>query len=67
MRVLSFLTRSRGRYRMDWSDWLSYLYLLVGLFTMFAPIVWLVMSSLKTESALTQFPEDFARAKEAAE
>jgi tellurite resistance protein TerC len=34
-------------------------YLSVGLFVMFAPIVWLVMSSLKTESALSQFPPTF--------
>jgi alpha-1,4-digalacturonate transport system permease protein len=34
---VTFLTRTRGRLRLDWTDWLSYLYLLVGLFTMFAP------------------------------
>ena len=57
--MASFLTRSRGFKRFDWTDWLSYFYLLVGLFTMFAPIVWLVMSSLKTESAISQFPPSF--------
>jgi alpha-1,4-digalacturonate transport system permease protein len=57
--MLKFLTRSRGFKRFDWTDWLSYLYLSVGLFTMFAPILWLVMSSLKTESALSQFPPTF--------
>jgi alpha-1,4-digalacturonate transport system permease protein len=59
MRALTFLTRTRGRQRLDWTDWLSYLYLGVGLFTLFAPIVWLLMSSLKTESALSQFPPSF--------
>ena len=59
MRALAFFTRTRGRQRLDWTDWLSYLYLMVGLFTLFAPIVWLVMSSLKTESALSQFPPTF--------
>ena len=54
-----FLTRTRGYLRLDWTDWLSYIYLMVGLFTMFAPIVWLVMSSLKTESAISQFPPSF--------
>jgi alpha-1,4-digalacturonate transport system permease protein len=58
-RLLTFLTRSRGRGRMDWTDALSYLYLVIGLFTMFAPIVWLVMSSLKTESAIGQYPPTF--------
>ncbi len=57
--MTQFLTLTRGRNRLDWTDWLSYLYLLVGLFTMFAPIVWLVMSSLKTESAISQFPPTF--------
>jgi alpha-1,4-digalacturonate transport system permease protein len=57
--MTKFLTLTRGRNRLDWTDWLSYLYLVVGLFTMFAPIVWLVMSSLKTESAIAQFPPTF--------
>jgi alpha-1,4-digalacturonate transport system permease protein len=57
--MLKFLTRSRGYQGFDWTDWLSYLYLSVGLFVMFAPIVWLVMSSFKTESALSQFPPTF--------
>jgi len=59
MAIVDFLTRTRGRTRLDWTDWLSYAYLMVGLFTMFAPILWLVMSSLKTESALAMFPPTF--------
>ena len=59
MTVVNFLTRTHGRGRLDWTDWLSYTYLLVGLFTMFAPIIWLVMSSFKTESAISQFPPSF--------
>jgi alpha-1,4-digalacturonate transport system permease protein len=59
MAVISFLTRTKGRNHLDWTDWVSYAYLFVGLFTMFAPILWLVMSSLKTESALSQFPPTF--------
>lgn len=59
MRWLTFLTGTRGRARLHWTDVLSYVYLAVGLFTMFAPIVWLVMSSLKTESALAQYPPTF--------
>jgi alpha-1,4-digalacturonate transport system permease protein len=57
--MTGFLTRTRGRNRMDWTDWLSYLYLVVGFFTMFAPVLWLVMSSFKTESAISQFPPTF--------
>ncbi|MBU3737401.1 MAG: carbohydrate ABC transporter permease [Rhodoferax sp.] len=56
MMSLRFLTLTRGRRRLDWTDWLSYGYLLAGLFTLFAPVAWLVLSSLKTESALALFP-----------
>ena len=44
---------------MDWTDWLSYAYLTMGLFLMFGPVLWLVMSSFKTESALNEFPPSF--------
>ena len=59
MAIVKFLTRTSGRTRLDWTDWLSYGYLMVGLVTMFAPILWLVMSSFKTESAISQFPPSF--------
>jgi alpha-1,4-digalacturonate transport system permease protein len=54
--ALAFVTRTRGRSRLDWTDWLSYAYLAVGLFLMFGPVLWLVMSSFKTEAALSEFP-----------
>ncbi|MFC5520252.1 carbohydrate ABC transporter permease [Polaromonas jejuensis] len=57
--MANFLTRTRGRNRLHWTDWLSYAYLLMGLIVMFGPVLWLVMSSFKTESALTQFPPSF--------
>ncbi|MDI9334234.1 MAG: carbohydrate ABC transporter permease [Cytophagales bacterium] len=58
-RLLQFLTQTHGKGRMDWTDYLSYTYLFVGLFTMFAPVIWLVMSSFKTEAAISQFPPTF--------
>ena len=57
--MLRFFTRTHGHGRADWTDWLSYAYLLLGLVTMFAPVLWLVMSSFKTESAIGQFPPTF--------
>ena len=61
--MANFLTRTRGRQhgstRLHWTDWLSYAYLLAGLIVMFGPVLWLVMSSFKTESALSQFPPTF--------
>jgi alpha-1,4-digalacturonate transport system permease protein len=56
MKALAFLTRTRGRHRLDWTDWLSYAYLVLGLFLMFGPVLWLTMSSFKTEAALSEFP-----------
>ena len=49
MRIKEFLTRTHGRRQLDWTDYVSYVYLFVGL----------VMSSLKTESAVAQFPPTF--------
>ncbi|XDF34084.1 carbohydrate ABC transporter permease [Paracidovorax avenae] len=57
--MANFLTRTRGRGRLDWTDWLSYAYLSLGLLVMFGPVLWLVMSSFKTEGALAQFPPSF--------
>jgi alpha-1,4-digalacturonate transport system permease protein len=57
--MANFLTRTRGRSSLHWTDWLSYAYLLLGLIVMFGPVLWLLMSSFKTESALSQFPPSF--------
>src|SRR5512132_4305829 len=51
-----FLTRTRGRSAPDWTDWLSYAYLLLGLLLMFGPVIWMVLSSFKTPAALNEFP-----------
>ena len=52
MKALNFLLRTRGRHRLHWTDVVSYAYLALGLFVMFAPVLWLVASSFKTESAI---------------
>ena len=55
-----WLTRRRdGRGGWHWTDVLSVAYLAVGLVTMFAPVLWLIMSSFKSESAINQFPPSF--------
>ena len=50
------LTATRGRGRMDWTDWASYLYLGLGTLLMLGPVVWLGLSSLKSASGLIEFP-----------
>ena len=52
----AFLAATRGRGRRDWTDWLAYAHLVVGLVLMFGPVVWLVLSSFKTPAALNEFP-----------
>jgi len=59
MGLFRFLSRTRGRGRLHWTDVLSYAYLFIGLLMMFGPVVWLVMSSLKTEASIGQFPPTF--------
>ena len=48
------LTATRGR--LDWTDWASYAYLVLGTLLMFGPVLWLALSSLKTEAGLNVFP-----------
>lgn len=54
--VLDFLTRTKGRKRLSLMDVLTYLYLLIGTFLMFGPVVWLVLSSFKTQAEIQRFP-----------
>ena len=54
--VRELLTARRGHARRDWTDWFAYGYLLLGLFLMFGPVLWLVLSSFKTPAALNEFP-----------
>ena len=61
MKALKFLTRTRNGRSLDWTDWLSHVYLTLGLFLMFGPVIWLVGSSFKTEAALNEFPPSFHR------
>ena len=54
--VTDFVLRRRGRKKRDWTDWLTYLYLLLGMVIMFTPVLWVVVSSFKTPANLTEFP-----------
>ncbi|WP_227285497.1 carbohydrate ABC transporter permease [Boseongicola sp. H5] len=55
----SMLTATRGKGRWDWTDWVSYSYLFLGVFLMFFPVIWLVLSSFKTEADLQRYPPTF--------
>ena len=51
-----FLLRTRGRHRLDLTDWLAWGFLVAGLFLMLGPVLWLLLSSFKTEAALQEYP-----------
>jgi alpha-1,4-digalacturonate transport system permease protein len=54
--ILAFLTRTRGRGRLHWTDWFTYTYLLLGVLLMFGPVVWIALSSFKTQAQILEFP-----------
>ena len=55
-RVAAFVTRRRGGKRWHVTDVLSWGYLALGVFLMFGPVLWLVLSSFKTQAALLEYP-----------
>ena len=55
-RLVAVLLATRGKRRLHWTDWASYLYLALGVVVMFGPVLWLVLSSFKTEAGLIEFP-----------
>ena len=56
MSVLTAVTARRKGRRWHWSDVAAYAYLALGVVLMFGPVLWLVMSSFKTQAALLEFP-----------
>lgn len=56
MSMTSALTMRRGRGRLHWTDLASYAYLLFGVVLMFGPVLWLGLSSFKTQAGLLEFP-----------
>jgi alpha-1,4-digalacturonate transport system permease protein len=54
--VTKFLFRRRGGKGWHWTDIVTWVWLIGGLFIMFGPAVWLVGSSFKTPAALAEFP-----------
>jgi alpha-1,4-digalacturonate transport system permease protein len=48
----TFLTRTQGRNRLTWVDWITYLYLLFGFLLIFLPVCWLILNSFKNQSQL---------------
>jgi len=56
MNMTSLITARRDTRRLHWTDVAAYAYLLLGILLMFGPVVWLVLSSFKTQASLLEFP-----------
>jgi len=56
--IMDFLTQRRGRNGFSVTDILAYGYLLLGVVLMFGPVLWLILSSFKTQEALVRFPPE---------
>ncbi|MBA3323932.1 MAG: carbohydrate ABC transporter permease [Rhodobacteraceae bacterium] len=54
--MLGFLTRRRGRRGADLTDWLAWGFLGLAVALMLGPVLWLALSSFKTEAALQEYP-----------
>ena len=52
--MVAFLTRTRRPGRVDWTDILAYDYLALGVLLILAPVVWLGVSSFKSQRALIE-------------
>lgn len=57
--ITRFLSRTQGKKNLNWSDRISYAYLVLGVLVMFGPIVWLIFSSFKTPGEIAKFPPRF--------
>jgi alpha-1,4-digalacturonate transport system permease protein len=53
---IRLLSARRRTGRWHWTDIAAYAYLALGIVLMFAPVVWLVLSSFKTQASLLEFP-----------
>jgi alpha-1,4-digalacturonate transport system permease protein len=54
--IKTFLLRTRGKNGPDFTDFLSYGYLVLGTILMFGPVIWLVLSSFKSQGEIVKFP-----------
>ena len=64
--VWEFLSRTQGRNRLSWTDWVAYAYLLLGFLIIFLPVLWLGINSVKTafqieKQDLSLLPGDYER------
>jgi alpha-1,4-digalacturonate transport system permease protein len=52
--VSGFFGRRRGRQGADWTDIVAYAYLMIGVLIVLLPVVWMALSSIKSQRALVE-------------
>lgn len=62
----AFLTRTHGKGRLSWVDWLTYGYLILGFLLILLPVGWIALNSVKSRAQLERqdialLPSDFER------
>ena len=50
--VFNFLSRTHGKNRLSFVDWIAYAYLLLGFLIIFLPVLWLLLNSVKSQFLL---------------
>ena len=54
--LIEIATKKRYKNKYHWTDYFSYFYLFLGVLLMFGPVVWLGLSSLKTQAGIQEYP-----------
>ncbi len=55
-RIQNFIIRKRGGSRVDVMDFITYMYLVIGVIVMFSPVMWVILSSFKSRAQLFERP-----------
>ena len=64
--VIKFFTRTQGKKKLTLVDWVSYIFLFLGLLIIFLPVLWLILNSVKSQFLLQKLdtnilPMDYER------
>ena len=50
--VIKFFSRTQGKNKLSFIDWIAYLYLFLGFLIIFLPVLWLLLNSIKSQFLL---------------
>ena len=50
--VIKFFSRTHGKNKLSFIDWIAYLYLFLGFLIIFLPVLWLLLNSIKSQFLL---------------